>query len=160
MLEVTKRVLPLLRVVLALAFAAIVVLQVLSLPGSLAYRAERDPAFDGERWVLLGVLEVELLCVLVVIVAVWKLLAMVAVDRIFHEDAFGWVDLILAAIAVGWLVWLGLGIAVVATSDDPGGPVLVAVVGLALTVVGLLMVVMRALLRQATTLRTDMDAVI
>lgn len=151
---------PMLRIVLVLAFAAIVVLQVMSVPGTLEHQAEQDPRFDWERWVLLGVVEVELVCVQVVVVAVWKLLDMVQTDRIFSEDAFGWVDLILGAIGVGWLVWLGLSVAVLATSDDPGGPVLVAVIGLAITVVGLLMVVMRALLRQATSLRTDMDAVI
>ena len=104
--------------------------------------------------------EAELCCAQVVLVSTWKLLGMVAADRIFSEDAFRWVDLILGAIGVGWLVWLGFGVAVLAASDEPGTPIAVAVLGLAITVVGLLMVVMRALLRQATVLRTDMDAVI
>ena len=45
-------------------------------------------------------------------------------------------------------------------ADDPGLPVLLLLVLLGGAVLGLLMVVMRALLRQATTLRTDMEAVI
>ncbi|WP_327032279.1 DUF2975 domain-containing protein [Micromonospora ureilytica] len=46
------------------------------------------------------------------------------------------------------------------TADDPGAPVLLFLLTMGVTVLGLLMVVMRALLRQATTLRTDMEAVI
>ena len=45
-------------------------------------------------------------------------------------------------------------------ADDPGFPVLLMAVLLGGAVLGLLMVVLRALLRQATTLRTDMEAVI
>ena len=45
-------------------------------------------------------------------------------------------------------------------ADDPGMPMLLFLVTVGITVLGLLMVVMRALLRQATTLRTDMEAVI
>ncbi len=42
----------------------------------------------------------------------------------------------------------------------PGPPLVLLLVLVAGAVVGLLVVVMRALLRQATTLRTDMEAVI
>jgi CHASE1-domain containing sensor protein len=45
-------------------------------------------------------------------------------------------------------------------ADDPGLPLLLFLMSVGVTVLGLLMVVMRALLRQATTLRTDMEAVI
>jgi len=152
MRDLSTRVVPLLRAVIVVAFLAVAVLMLLSFPGAL-----RD---SENRWPLLFVVEAELLCVQAVLVSTWRLLGMVAADRIFSEEAFRWVDLILGAIAAGWLVWLGFGVVVLATSDDPGTPIAVAVVGLGITVVGLLMVVMRALLRQATTLRTDMDAVI
>jgi CHASE1-domain containing sensor protein len=45
-------------------------------------------------------------------------------------------------------------------ADDPGLPLVLFLMVVGLTVIGLVMVVMRALLRQATTLRTDMEAVI
>jgi hypothetical protein len=106
------------------------------------------------------VIELELVCVQVVVVATWKLLGMVQQGRIFSDAAFRWVDLILAAMALAWLVWAGLGAFIVLTSDDPGLPLMMAIMLLAGAVVGLLMPVMRALLRQATMLRTDMDAVI
>jgi hypothetical protein len=45
-------------------------------------------------------------------------------------------------------------------ADDPGLPLLLLLLVVAVGVVGLVVVVMRTLLRQATTLRLDMDAVI
>ena len=155
----TQRVVNVLRGLLVLAFAAIVLLQVMSVPGTLSYNADRsdDPFWF---WPLLVVLEAELVCAQVVIVATFRLLGMVQQDRIFSDAAFRWVDVILAAMGLGWLAWAGLGAFVLLTSDDPGLPLVMGVLLLAGAVVGLLMLVMRALLRQATTLRSDMDAVI
>lgn len=154
-----RRVVPLLRGLLVLAFAALVLLQVMSVPGTLAHNAAQS---DDPFWhlPLLVVLELELVCVEVVVVATYMLLGMVQQDRIFSDAAFRWVDVILVAMAVAWGAWAGLGGFVVATSDDPGLPLLMTILLLAGAVVGLLMLVMRALLRQATELRTDMDAVI
>lgn len=155
----THRVVFVLRGLLVLAFLAMVVLQVMSVPGTLAYNAERseDPFW---HYPLLVVLEAELVCVQVVIVAIWKLLGMVRNDRIFSDAAFRWVDLIIATIGVAWLVWAGLGAFVAFTSDDPGLPMMMAIMLLVGAVIGLLMLVMRALLKQATMLRADMEAVI
>ncbi len=156
----TRRVTTVLRVLLVLAFGLVAVLQLLSVPGGARYAAGQHGGFTASDWLLLGVAEVELLCVQVVVVATWCLLGMVRQDRIFTDDAFAWVDRIIAALVVGWLVWLGFGLAVLAAADDPGAPLVAAVIGVAITVVTLLMVVMRALLRQATELRSDLDAVI
>jgi hypothetical protein len=156
----TRRVVLLLRLMLVAAFLAVLLLQVLSVPGSLAHQAEQDPSFADARWVVLVVVELVLLCGQVVIVATWRLLGMVAADRIFTDEAFRWVDLIIGAIGVAWLVWASVTVWVMATSDEPGTPLAFGITVLAGAVFGLLMLVMRALLRQATTLRTDMDAVI
>ena len=155
----THKVVFALRGLLVLAFAAIVLLQVMSVPGTLSYNAAQS---DDPFWhyPLLVVLELELVCVQVVVVATFQLLGMVQQDRIFSEASFGWVDLILAAMAVAWVAWAGLGAFVALTSDDPGLPMVMVILLLAGAVLGLLMLVMRALLRQATELRTDMDAVI
>jgi len=102
----------------------------------------------------------ELVCVQVVIVATWKLLAMVETDRIFSEQALRWVDAIVRAIAVAWVLFLGVFLYAGFTADDPGLPLLLFLLLVAGAVLGLLMVVMRALLRQATALRTDLEAVI
>jgi hypothetical protein len=155
----TQKVVYVLRGLLVLAFGAIVLLQVMSVPGTLAYNAGQS---DDPFWhyPLLVVIELELVCVQVVVVATWKLLGMVQQGRIFSDAAFRWVDLILAAMVVAWLVWAGLGAFIFLTSDDPGLPLMMAIMLLAGAVIGLLMLVMRALLTQATMLRTDMDAVI
>ena len=149
-----------LRVFLALLFLALVFLQTFSLPGQFWHMAEESPDQAYLRWPLLAVSVVELLCVQVVIVCTWKLLGMVEDDRIFSEASLGWVDAIVWAIAAGWAVLAGVYLYVGLHADDPGIIVLLTVILLGGAVLGLLMVVMRALLRQATTLRTDMEAVI
>lgn len=150
----------LLRIMLVLAFALLVVMQVMSVPGALAYEAQETPEMAALRWPLLVVLELQMLCAQVVIVCTWKLLTMVKDDRIFSERSFVWVDAILWAIAVAWVPLLVVFLYVGFTADDPGAPLLLSLVLLAGAVLGLLIVVMRALLRQATALRSDMEAVI
>lgn len=55
---------------------------------------------------------------------------------------------------------LGVFLDVGFNANDPGLRLLLFLMLSGVTVLGLLMVVMRALVRQATTLRTDMEAVI
>ncbi len=150
----------LLRTLLVLLFLGLVAAQTLIMPGTLAHMASEDTDQAYLQWPLLAFSIVELLCVQAVIVCTWQLLTMVSNDRIFSDAAFAWVDGILGAIAVAWTLLAGLFLYVVVNADDPGFPVLL--IGLLLTggVVLLLMVVMRALLRQATFMRADMEAVI
>lgn len=154
-----RAVLPL-RLLLVVAFGLLLVLQTLSLPGQLAHEAEQDPGSGAERWVLLAILVAGLACVQVVIVCTWRLLAMVQADRIFSTAAFRWVDGIIGAVGLGCLLLLGLFLWVGVTADDPGAPLLLLVLLTAAGVLALLVVVMRALLVQATALRTDLDQVI
>ncbi|MGK5741107.1 DUF2975 domain-containing protein [Micromonospora sp. URMC 103] len=149
-----------LRVFLVLLFGILVVFQTLSLPGQFAHMAREAPEQAYLRWPLTAVSIFWVLCVQVVIVATWKLLTMVKNDRIFSPASLAWVDAIVGAIAAGWLVLVGVFLYVGFRADDPGLPLLLFLLVVGVAVVGLLMVVMRALLRQATTLRTDMEAVI
>ena len=150
---------------LVLVFAALVAAQVWAVPGMLPELA--DPSLEqtlvreAMRWAaVLG-----LVCVQVVVVCTGKLLTLVRTDCIFSARSLPWVNAIVAAMAIGWLMVLGAFVTsyyfiIDGVSDDPGPPVLLLVLLLVGAVVGLLMVVMRALLQQATTLRTDMEAVI
>jgi Protein of unknown function (DUF2975) len=95
-----------------------------------------------------------------VIVCTWQLLTLVEDDRIFSEASMAWVDAIVWAIGAAWLLLLGTLVWSVVSVGLPGPPAVLLLVLVAVAVLGLLMVVMRALLRQATTLRTDMEAVI
>jgi hypothetical protein len=149
-----------LRGLLVLAFALLLMFQTFSLPGQWAHMAEESPEHAYLRWPLTVFSVVELACIQVVIVCTWKLLAMVREDRIFSEPALRWVDGIVWAIAVGWVLFAGLFIYVGLSADDPGTPLLLFLLVVAGAVLGLLMVVLRALLRNATALRSDLEAVI
>jgi apolipoprotein N-acyltransferase len=104
-------------------------------------------------------------CVQVVIVCTWQLLTLVRDDRIFSASSLPWVNAIVGALALGWAMLLGAFVCsyyfvIDEVSDDPALPALLLVLLLVGAVVGLLVVVMRALLKQATVLRSDLEAVI
>jgi hypothetical protein len=149
-----------LRILLVVAFALLIVFQTLSFPGQFAHMAEENPELAYLRWPLTALSVLELLCVQAVIVSTWKLLTMVTHDRIFSRAALAWVDVIVWAIAAAWVLLLGLFLYLTINSGDPGLPLLLLLMLVGGAVVGLLMLVMRALLLQATGLRTDMEAVI
>ncbi|MCG5466080.1 DUF2975 domain-containing protein [Micromonospora sp. NPDC053740] len=141
-------------------FGVLVLFQTFSLPGQFAHMAQESPQDAYLRWPATVVAVFWVLCVQIVIVATWKLLSLVKSDRIFTEASLKWVDAIVWAIAAAWLVLVGVFLYVGFNADDPGLPLLLFLLTVGVSVLGLLMVVMRALLRQATTLRTDMEAVI
>ncbi|GAA4021833.1 DUF2975 domain-containing protein [Allokutzneria multivorans] len=149
-----------LKVFLVVLFAVLVVFQVLSFPGQFRYMAETQPERAHLQWPLTAIAVFGLLCVEVVVVATWKLLTLVKKDRIFTKASMVWVDAIVWAIGAAWVVLLGIFLWVGINADDPGAPMLLFAMVVGLAVVGLVMVVMRALLQQATALRTDMEEVI
>jgi len=155
-----RRAVAALRVFLVLLFGVLVVFQVMSLPGQFAYLAQQDPERAYLRWPATAVTVFWVLCIQVVIVCTWRLLTFVENDRIFSEAALTWVNGILGAIVAAWLVLVVVFAYVGFSADDPGLPLLLFLLTVGVTVLGLLMVVMRALLQRATTLRTDMEAVI
>ena len=157
--QINRLVVPL-RVLLATIFFLLVLGQVFSFPGMFAHMAKENPEDAELRWPLTIVAILMLLCVQVVIVCTWRLLTMVKEDSIFSDDAFVWVDTIIGAIGAGWLIFCGLTLFAISQADDPGAPALLIVITMVGAVLGLLMVVMRVLLRRATTLRSDMDTVI
>lgn len=156
-----------LRVLLVLLFTVVtagqVAVLVLVLPRLPELTAGDHPAAVALDWTMVVVAVLGLLCVQVVIVCTGKLLTMVARDRIFSADSLPWVDAIVWSIVAAWVLLLGATVPVFAYAELDDAPGLGALHLLLLLVgaaVGLLMVVMRALLRQATTLRDDMEAVI
>ena len=160
-----RRVVLPLRILLALVFAALVAAEIFAVPEMLPDLP--DPSLEQSfmRATMRTVLVLGLLCVQAVIVCTWKLLTLVAHDRIFSRSSLPWVNAIVVAIAVGWVMLLGAFVCayyfiIDEVSDDPVLPALLLVLLLIGAVVGLLMLVMRALLRQAMTLRADMEAVI
>ncbi|WP_026313905.1 DUF2975 domain-containing protein [Actinomadura flavalba] len=150
----------LLRVFLVVLFGVLVVFETMSLPGQFAHMAKENPHDAYLRWPATAVTVFWVVCVQVVIVATWRLLTLVRDDRIFTEASLVWVDVIVWAFAAGWSVLVAVFVYVGVNADDPGLPMVLFLLTTGVTVGGLLMIVMRALLRRATTLRTDMEAVI
>jgi hypothetical protein len=159
-MSIERRVVLPLRLALVVLFLILVVLQTFSFPGQFAYMAREHPEDAHLRWPLTALAAFLLLCVEVVVVATWKLLTLVRTDRIFTAASMVWVDAIVWAVAAAWAVLAGIFLWVGFNADDPGVPLLLFLIVVAVAVLGMLLVVMRALLRQATTLRTDMEAVI
>jgi hypothetical protein len=149
-----------LRVFLVALFGILVVLETLSIPGSYRYMAEQNPSEAYLRWPSTIVSVFWVVCVQVVIVATWKLLTLVRKDLIFTEAAIKWVNVMVWAIAAGWTVLVAVFIWVGINADDPGVLVLFFLFTTGVSVIGLVLVVMRALLQRATTLRADMESVI
>ena len=162
----TRRVVGPLRILLALAFAALVLAQVAFLPALSGAMAEDSPELACLRWPTLTVAVLGLGCVQVVIVCTWKLLTLVRQDSIFRAASFRWVNGIVWAFVCGWLLLAGLAVYLTAVIyftprlRDPGIPIVLFGMVLFGAVLVLLLLVLRALLRQATALRTDMEAVI
>jgi len=156
----------LLRIFLAVLFAFLLVMQVFSLPGQFSHSAQESPQTALVSWVLLAATELGALCLQVVIVCTWKLLSMVRRDRIFSEESLRWVNAIVAAFVAGWLILVAVSACLTAVIyfspqlRDPGIPILLFGAVLVGSVFVLLVIVLRALLRQATELRADMDIVI
>ncbi|TNB70470.1 DUF2975 domain-containing protein [Arthrobacter sp. BB-1] len=159
-MQITRLAVPALRIVLVAAFLLLVLFQVMSIPGQFAHMAQENPERASLQWPLTIFFILEVACVQVVIVGTWKLLTLVKQDRIFSRGALVWVDAIVWAIASGWTMLAALAAVVVLNADDPGLPLLLLLVLVAGAALGLVVVVLRALLRQAADLRADMEAVI
>lgn len=159
-MTIERRVVPVLRLALVGLFALLLVFQTLSLPGQFAYMADRDPDMAYLRWPATAITIFWVLCAQVVIVCTWHLLTLVRDDRIFTASSRRWVDTIIGAVAAAAVVLFGVLLYVGLNADDPGLPMLLTLALAGITVFGLLLVVMRSLLLRATSLRTDLDAVI
>jgi hypothetical protein len=165
MLEVHRIIAPL-RILLVLAFVFLLVMEVFSIPGDILHDVQRAP--DAARLLIPMLVVAELLMIgaQVIIVCTWRLLTMVKRDRIFSDASLRWVDGIVWSLVVGWVLFAGLAVYVTAVLyftpeiRDPGTPLLLFGVTLMGAVFVLIVVVLRALLRQATILRSDLEEVI
>jgi hypothetical protein len=152
----------LLRVVLVVAALWLLVLLTLALPGEVS-----DSTADAAvRVPTQLVLSLVLVSVLSVIVCIWRLLTLIARDRLFSDASRRWVDAIVWSLAIGWSLLAGFALVVTAiiyfTPEirDPGIPMLLFGVVVLGSLPLLLMIVMRGLLRQATGYRAELEEVI
>ena len=144
---------------LLLAFAAAI--QIWLLPAIAAEFAADAPEFTYLHWPYLIVCELLMVGFDVALIAIWRLLSLVASSSVFSDAAFRWVGLIIGCIGFDTVLVIGLLAHNLIVSL---GPPILAIALLTLTVVGvaltLLMVVMRGLLTAATAQREELEAVI
>ena len=165
MREPPRWLVPVIRVALALAFTGFTLIQLIGVP-ALTWNDLRHHA-GWKEVALVAPLAVIFMggmaCLQVITVCTWRLLTLVETDEIFSVASARWVNGIVRAMYVGWalLACLAPYFYLVAEGDDaPGVLVIGMVLGLVATAVLGLMLVLRELLRRATTLRAEMDAVI
>ena len=143
--------------VLLLVFAAAI--QIWLLPAISADFAADAPEFAYLRIPYLIVCELLMVGFDVALIAIWRLLSLVASSSVFSDAAFRWVGLIIGCISFDTALVIGLLAHNLIASLGP--PILaialLTVVGTALT---LLMIVMRGLLAAATAQREELEAVI
>jgi len=140
----------------------------LSLIGSAAVQAVILPAIwrdlastpFGWRVSAVTVLALWLVCLQVVAICIWRLVSMAAVDAVFSPAAFRFVDVVIAAIGVAALLTAVLATLLVPGGIAPGVVGLIYAAALATGGVALVVVVMRALLRKAIEMRSELDEVV
>ena len=148
-----------LQVVLATALLALLLVQIVVLPTQAADTARQFPEAAYLQAPVLAVAIITVACVQIAVVCVMALLSLAGQERIFDPGAYRWVDAFIAATAAASLLVLATGSYISATVGSPAfvSGALIALVGAAVT---LLMVVMRALLRQATWQHAELAEVI
>lgn len=154
----------LLQVVIALALAGSLVVQVMILPA--IWRDLEGEALWG-RIVLVSIAALGVLSMQVFAVCIWMLLTRVRHGSIFQTSSFRYVNVIIGTIVAAALLAFTLAALLAPGSVAPGVVGLVAGAGLVLAGFALLVVVMKALLRQAIeredearTLRDELGEVI
>ncbi|QCW51920.1 DUF2975 domain-containing protein [Nocardioides dongxiaopingii] len=148
----------LLRLVLAGGLAGSLVVQAVLVP---LLAADLDDVDAAVRWPVVAIVFLGIVTIQVAMVCVWRLVTMVRRDTVFSDAAFRLVDVLIGAIAAAAVLALALGV-VLAPGEDvaPGVVLLLGGLGVLVAGVALTVLVMRALLAQATAMRTELEAVI
>ncbi|MEU1534273.1 DUF2975 domain-containing protein [Streptomyces fagopyri] len=88
----------------------------------------------------------------VVVVCVWRLVAMVRRGTVFSDRAFRYVDGVIGAIVAAALLWFAVtAVNAPGQRDDPGVTLIMGGVGVAILGVALIVLVLRMLLTQAVS---------
>lgn len=124
--------------------------------------AHQNPDLAWLRWPMLVVVTLVIAAAQAVLVAIWRLLALVEGDRVFSAAAFGWVSVIIVSAAAGCALVLGANAYLTfgARANPPAIMLMLVAVGSGLGAFALLMAVMKGLLRQAAGMRHELSEVI
>lgn len=151
-----------LRILLVTVFIGSLVIQAVILPLLSLEAAYELPEVSYLRIPYLILTIAIVACVQVTLVAVWALLSMVRKNAIFSDRAFRWVDVIIGAALTASVITVGILVHLLGFVQA-GPPAVVLALFATATVgltVALLVVVMRGLLRQATTLEGELAEVV
>ena len=157
-----RSVISVLRTLLVLVFLLLLLGQALVIPSLAEESAIAFPevAFLAAPYMLISIGAIA--CVQLAVFATWVLLSLVEQNSIFSERALGWVNTIIASIVTATilLVFAGLHILVVVQVGGPGVFLGTCAAGIGGAAMVLLIIVMRGLLRNATTLESEMAEVV
>jgi hypothetical protein len=155
----TRRLVPFIKALIAAALLVLVVVQVWLLPVMAADTVRSAPEFAALRIPVLVAAITLVAAAEIVLVCLWPLLSRVARQRIFERAALRWVDGMIGAAGLATVACLT--IAGIATGVSAGPYTLWSLVAAAAGLgVCLVIVVLRALLVEATADRTELQSVI
>lgn len=150
-----------LKALIVVMIALLLVCQVFVVPAVADQMAEKSPELSYLEGTGIFVTVAFLVCVQVALVCVWRLVSLVRGSSIFSVDAFRWVDIILGAVAVATLLIAGSFITLALAGVASPSVTILCALGIVLgSGFGLLIVVMRGLLRKASQLEQDLAEVV
>lgn len=150
-----------LRAVLALAFAGTLFVQVVMVPLLVVDLNEASAPTWNVVVPVVAIVVLGILCLQITMACVWRLLTMARKDTVFSGASFRVVDIIIGAVTAAAVLVFSL--AVVLAPGEAVAPGMVLLVGgLSLLVAGsaLVILVMRRLLVQAASMRSELNEVV
>lgn len=153
-----------LRIVLALALAGSLFVQVVMMP---LIWADLDGTEDWLRALFITILVLGVVTLQVTAICVWQLLTMVRRGSVFSPAAFKYVDVVIGAITAASLLTFSIAVLLAPGDVAPGIVGLICGAALVIAGVALIVLVLRMLLAQAVAreveaqrLRTELNEVI
>ncbi len=151
----------LLKALIAVLLALLLLCQVVIVPIIAADMAERLPPFAYLQWPGVIASALFVLCLQAALACVWRLLTLAREGIIFNPRAFRYVDVILGSIITATIIVLGS--LIIISNAQAGSPsiTLLGVLGVIVgSILALLVVVLRGLLRKAAELESDLAEVV
>ena len=150
-----------LKALIGALLALLLLCQVVVVPAIAAEMADQLPPLAYLQWPGVIAATIFVLCLQAALICVWRLLTLTREGIIFNARAFGFVDVILVSIVVATVVVLAS--LVIITNAEAGSPS-IALLGVLGVVVGsllaLLVIVLRGLLRKAAQLESELAEVV
>ena len=139
--------LTLLKVALSIFFFLVLVLQFFSFPGQFRYMAQQEPENAHLRWPLTFLCILIFLAIEILIITVWQVASNLG-NPAHRKRVLKLVNLSIGALTFIWLVIASGLIWLLSQADDPGLPLVILVIEVAVSIVGLLFITYRNHLRR------------